>query len=66
VLHGDALKAIAALVPREWTGGAPYAEHLAARLQAPRAWVEAAEAARVELAAAPVAARDEEVDRGRA
>jgi hypothetical protein len=66
VLDLDALRAIAALVPGEWTGGAPYAEHLAARLAAPRPWVEAAEAARVELAAAPRPARDEEVDRGRA
>jgi hypothetical protein len=65
-LGRDALEAIAALVPAEWTGGAPYAEHLAARLEAPRAWVDAAEAARLELAAAPSAARDEEVDRGRA
>jgi len=65
-LGRDALEAIAALVPAEWTGGAPYAEHLAARLAAPRAWVKAAEAARLELAAAPSAARDEEVDRGRA
>jgi hypothetical protein len=62
--HG--LEAIAARVPPEWTGGAPYAEHLAARLRPPRAWVDAAEAARAELAAAPTPARDEEVDRGRA
>jgi hypothetical protein len=30
-------------VPAEWTGDAPYAEHLARRLEAPRAWVEEAE-----------------------
>jgi hypothetical protein len=66
VLDRGALAAIAALVPPEWTGDAPYAEHLAARLDPPRAWVAAAEAARIELAAAPRPARDEEVDRGRA
>jgi hypothetical protein len=66
VLDRGALAAIAALVPPEWTGDAPYAEHLAARLDPPRAWVQAAEAARIELAAVPRPARDEEVDRGRA
>ncbi|MEA2282870.1 MAG: hypothetical protein QOK21_3477 [Solirubrobacteraceae bacterium] len=66
LLDRGALTAIAALVPPEWTGDAPYAEHLAARLEPPRAWVQAAEAARVELTAAPRRARDEEADRGRA
>jgi hypothetical protein len=66
VLGGEALAEIAALVPPEWTGGAPYAEHLAARLEPPRAWVEAAESARAELAARPHPPRDEEADRGRA
>jgi hypothetical protein len=36
----------AALVPPEWAGGAPYAEHLRRRLEAPREWVEEAERAR--------------------
>src|SRR5919202_1871201 len=60
------LDAIAALVPDGWAGGAPYAEHLAARLEAPREWVAAAEAARAAVVAAGVPERDEEVDRGRA
>jgi hypothetical protein len=38
--------AAAGLVPPEWADGAPYAEHLAARLETPRAWVEEAERAR--------------------
>ena len=38
--------AAAALVPAEWADGAPYAEHLAARLAAPRAWAVEAERAR--------------------
>jgi hypothetical protein len=45
-LDRGALEEIEALVPPEWTGGAPYASHLARRLEAPRAWVEAAEEAR--------------------
>jgi hypothetical protein len=65
-LGGERLPAIAALVPDGWAGGAPYAEHLAARLAAPREWVAAAEAAREERVAAGVPARDAEVDRGRA
>jgi hypothetical protein len=36
----------AALVPPEWADGAPYAEHLARRLEAPRAWMEEAERVR--------------------
>jgi hypothetical protein len=40
------LEAIEARVPAEWRGDAPYAEHLARRLEGPRAWVEAAEEAR--------------------
>jgi len=36
----------AALVPEAWTDGAPYAEHLEARLAEPRAWVREAERAR--------------------
>jgi hypothetical protein len=66
VLDRGALEAIAGMVPPGWTGDAPYAEHLATRLEPPRAWVEAAETARTELAASPRTARDEEVDRGRA
>jgi hypothetical protein len=65
-LDRAALEAIAGLVPVEWTGGAPYAEHLAARLEAPRAWMEAAEDVRAAAAAAAPAVRDPEVDRGRA
>ena len=38
--------AAAALVPGEWADGAPYAEHLARRLEAPREWMEEAERAR--------------------
>jgi hypothetical protein len=38
--------AAAALVPDAWRDGAPYAEHLQARLAAPRAWVEEADRAR--------------------
>jgi hypothetical protein len=38
--------AAAALVPAEWADGAPYGEHLALRLEAPRGWVEEAERAR--------------------
>jgi hypothetical protein len=45
-LDRPALDAIAALVPSGWAGDAPYAEHLARRLAAPRAWVEEAEDAR--------------------
>jgi hypothetical protein len=45
-LDRPALEAVAGLVPPEWAGDAPYAEHLARRLQAPRAWVEEAEDAR--------------------
>ena len=36
----------AALVPPAWADGAPYAEHLRARLEAPRIWMEEAERAR--------------------
>ena len=36
----------AALVPPEWTDGAPYAEHLERRLEPPREWMEEAERAR--------------------
>ena len=36
----------AALVPEAWADGAPYAEHLERRLEAPREWVEEAERAR--------------------
>jgi hypothetical protein len=36
----------AALVPEEWIDGAPYAEHLERRLEAPREWLEEAERAR--------------------
>jgi hypothetical protein len=35
--------AAAALVPGEWANGAPYAEHLQRRLEAPREWLEEAE-----------------------
>jgi hypothetical protein len=38
--------AAAALVPPAWADGGPYAEFLTARLEAPRAWLEAAERAR--------------------
>jgi hypothetical protein len=38
--------AAAALVPDDWRDGAPYAEHLTARLSAPRAWVQEADRAR--------------------
>jgi hypothetical protein len=38
--------AAAALVPDAWRDGAPYAEHLQARLAEPRAWVEEADRAR--------------------
>ena len=38
--------AAAALVPDAWTDGAPYAEHLQARLAEPREWVREAERAR--------------------
>ena len=38
--------AAAALVPHAWADGAPYAEHLARRLEAPRDWIEEAERAR--------------------
>ena len=38
--------AAAALVPLEWADGAPYAEHLERRLEAPREWMEEAERAR--------------------
>jgi hypothetical protein len=38
--------AAAALVPEAWTNGAPYAEHLSARLADRAAWVEEAERAR--------------------
>jgi hypothetical protein len=43
--------AAAALVPPEWADGAPYAEYLAARLEAPRGWVADAERAREERGA---------------
>jgi HipA-like kinase len=36
----------AALVPAAWTDGAPYADHLEARLAEPRAWVQEADRAR--------------------
>jgi hypothetical protein len=45
-LDRGALESVAALVPPEWAGGAPYAEHLVRRLEAPRAWVEEADDAR--------------------
>jgi hypothetical protein len=45
-LDGPALEAVERLVPDGWTGGAPYAEHLARRLEAPRAWAREAEEAR--------------------
>jgi hypothetical protein len=45
-LDGPALEAIAGLVPPDWAGGSPYAEHLLRRLDAPRAWVEEADGAR--------------------
>jgi hypothetical protein len=45
-LDRPALEAIAGLVPDGWAGESPYAEHLARRLEAPRAWVEEAEDAR--------------------
>jgi hypothetical protein len=38
--------AAAALVPEAWRDGAPYAEHLQARLAEPRAWVEEADRVR--------------------
>ena len=38
--------AAAALVPAAWADGAPYAAHLARRLEAPRDWLEEAERAR--------------------
>jgi hypothetical protein len=38
--------AAAALVPEAWTNGAPYAEHLQARLAARREWVQEADRAR--------------------
>ena len=38
--------AAAALVPDAWRDGAPYAEHLQARLAEPREWVEEADRAR--------------------
>lgn len=38
--------AAAALVPSAWADGAPYAEHLQRRLEAPREWLEEAERAR--------------------
>jgi hypothetical protein len=38
--------AAAALVPAAWSDGAPYAEHLEARLAEPRIWVEEADRAR--------------------
>jgi hypothetical protein len=41
----------AALVPDGWADGAPYAEHLARRLEGPREWAAAAERARAEAAA---------------
>ena len=65
-LDRPALEAIAALVPEDWAGGAPYAEHLARRLEAPREWAAAAEAARAEAVAAGTPVRDREADRGRA
>jgi hypothetical protein len=65
-LDRPGLEAIAALVPDGWAGDAPYAEHLAARLQAPRAWVAAAEAAREQRASAGVPSLSQEADRGRA
>jgi hypothetical protein len=65
-LDATALTAIEALVPAEWTGGAPYAEHLTRRLEAPRAWAATAERARAELQARGVPERDTEADRGRA
>ena len=65
-LDRGTLASVAALAPPEWTGGAPYSEHLARRLEAPRPWVTAAEAVRAEVAAAGPPARDREVDRGRA
>jgi hypothetical protein len=40
------LEAIEALVPAQWRGDAPYAQHLVQRLENPRAWVEEAEHAR--------------------
>jgi hypothetical protein len=39
-------EAAAALVPEAWADGAPYAEHLRARLSAPREWVQEADHAR--------------------
>jgi hypothetical protein len=45
-LDRPALEAIEGLVPPDWVGGAPYAEHLVRRLEAPRAWVEEADGAR--------------------
>jgi hypothetical protein len=45
-LDRAALEAIEALVPADWRGDAPYAEHLVRRLEAPRAWVDEAEEAR--------------------
>jgi hypothetical protein len=46
-LTPDALDAVVAAVPPEWADGRPYAEYLARRLSAPRAFVEEAERARV-------------------
>jgi hypothetical protein len=45
-LDRPALEAIEALAPSEWRDGAPYAEHLLRRLDAPRAFAEEAERAR--------------------
>ena len=45
-LGRDVLERVAGLVPPDWAGDAPYAEHLARRLEAPRAWVEEADGAR--------------------
>jgi hypothetical protein len=45
-LDRGVLESVAALVPPDWAGDAPYAEHLARRLEAPRAWVEEADGAR--------------------
>jgi hypothetical protein len=48
-LDRSALEAIAELVPAAWLGDAPYAEHLVRRLDAPREWLQTAEAARASL-----------------
>jgi hypothetical protein len=45
-LDRGVLESVAAHVPADWAGDAPYAEHLARRLEAPRAWVEEADGAR--------------------